>query len=235
MTAAIELEGLCFGYGDAPLLDAVTLSVGEGELIGIMGPNGGGKSTLLRLLLGLLEPDSGHVRVLGRPPRAARREMAYLPQTSTLHRDFPITVAEVVQLGRLGRSRPFGGFTGEDRRRALSAMRRVRVDDQAERPIEQLSGGQFQRMLLARALVAEPRVLLLDEPTSSLDAQGKVDLHELVIELSRRSTVLVVSHEASLLADYASRLLRLDGGHLTDVMVEGSDRAMAREPGRRQG
>jgi len=233
MTAAIELEGLRFGYGDVPLLNAVTLSVGQGGLIGILGPNGGGKSTLLRLLLGLLEPEAGRVRVLGRCPRAARREMGYVPQTSTLRRDFPITVAEAVQLGRLERSRPFGGFTAEDRRRALGALRRVRIDDQAQRPIEQLSGGQFQRMLLARALVAEPRLLLLDEPTSSLDAQGKANLYELFIDLSRHSTVLAVSHEASLLADYASRLLRLDDGRVTDVTAEGPDLATATEPGRR--
>lgn len=214
MTYAVEMSGIDFAYGAVPVLSAVDLRVEDGEFLGIVGPNGGGKSTLLKLILGLIEPQSGNVRVLERDPRRAARMIGYVPQYPSFPRDFPITVAEVVQLGRLGAYRAGGwralfwpsGPGPDDITAARRALQQVEADNIANRNIGSLSGGQLQRVLLARALASEPRLLILDEPTANIDQRLENDLFDLLRALNDRMTILVVSHDVAFISGYVSRV-----------------------------
>ncbi|MDY0307344.1 MAG: metal ABC transporter ATP-binding protein [Desulfovibrio aminophilus] len=199
---AIELRGISFSYDGSPVLENVDLSVPEGDFLVLLGPNGGGKSTLLKLVLGLLAPASGSISVLGLPPGQAGARIGYLPQYTQISRAFPITVLDAVTLGLV---RPgLNGVRGllprrEDRRKALLALERVGLTDQAGRQISALSGGQKQRALIARALVDQPSLLLLDEPTASVDPRARDDLFRLLLQLNRDMTIVMVSHDVSVL------------------------------------
>ncbi|HET8702176.1 MAG TPA: ABC transporter ATP-binding protein [Nitrococcus sp.] len=202
----IELKGITAGYGGPIVLQDVTLDVGAGEFLGLVGPNGGGKSTLLKVILGLLAPIQGRVRVLGVDPLRARRHVGYVSQYVEFARDFPISVRGVVLMGRLGQSPPWLGYRRSDRAIAMSSLREVGLAELSERPIEELSGGQFQRVLIARALAAEPEILLLDEPTANLDPRAERDLFELLKNLNRRMTILVVTHDIAFVSEYVTRV-----------------------------
>lgn len=214
LQAAIKLQDVSFSYGGAPVLEHLELQVNEGEFLGIVGPNAGGKSTLLRLILGLLAPQSGHIQVLGRRPTEARRELGYVSQYPSFSREFPITVEQAVLLGRVGvRSKRHwlgalspGGYTQADRQATLEALTEVEADDLAKRQIGSLSGGQLQRVLLARALVAGPSVLILDEPTANIDQRLESDIFDLLKQLNTRMTILVVSHDVGFISSFVSRV-----------------------------
>jgi zinc transport system ATP-binding protein len=204
--AVIELRGLSFAYGAVPVLENVDLAVGTGEFLGIVGPNAGGKSTLLKLILGLLEPTAGTVRVLGRSPQAASREIGYVPQYPAFARDFPVTVEQVVLTGRLGRGRLLGGYDAGDREMARWVMTQTEIADLASRRIATLSGGQLQRVLVARALACEPQILILDEPTANIDMRVESDIFDLLRVLNQRMTILVVSHDVAFISAYVRRV-----------------------------
>jgi zinc transport system ATP-binding protein len=211
MTApVITLENVSFAYGEVPILEDVSLAVEEGEFLGLVGPNGGGKSTLLKLVLGLLAPDAGRVTVLGAAPARARGAIGYVPQFATFRRDFPITVGETVLLGRLGKTRAVLGYRAQDRAVARRTMEETGVADLAARPIETLSGGQLQRVLIARALAGEPRILLLDEPTANIDLRAEVDIFDLLKTLNARMTLMVVSHDIGFVSQYVTRVACLN-------------------------
>jgi zinc transport system ATP-binding protein len=206
MTASLTFHGVSFGYGDGPdVVVDVDLEVGEHELIGLIGPNGGGKSTLLKLAAGLLKPRQGQVRVFGRPPPEARDEIGYVPQFALFPRDFPITVAQAVLLGRLG-----GGlglrWSAADRAAADRAIEETELGPLADRPLSALSGGELQRVLIARALAAEPRLLLLDEPTSNLDQRAEEDIFALLARLTHRMAVVLVSHDVGFVTGFVHRV-----------------------------
>jgi zinc transport system ATP-binding protein len=203
---AAELDGVSFSYGGPLVLEAIDLRVEPGEFLGVVGPNAGGKSTLLKLMLGLLEPDRGRVRLLGRRPEEARRRAGYVPQYPAFARDFPITVEQTVLIGRLGRSRPLGGWRREDRAVARRVMEETEVASIARRRLDTLSGGQLQRVLLARALACEPEVLMLDEPTANIDMRLETDIFDLLKDLNRRMTIVVVSHDVAFVSRYVSRV-----------------------------
>ena len=189
-----ELAGISLALRGLPVLEDVDLRIESGDYLAILGPNGGGKTTLLRVLLGLLRPDRGTVRVFGAAPKAAAGQVGYVPQGRSFDAEFPIRVIDVVLMGRLRRGR-WGRLTADDRRRADVALEQVEMAELASRPIGALSGGQLQRVLIARALVGEPRLLLLDEPTSSLDEPMERSVWDLFEELSRNMAVVVVSHD----------------------------------------
>jgi zinc transport system ATP-binding protein len=205
MTApVIVLENVSFAYDGVPALEDVSLEIEDGEFLGLVGPNGGGKSTLLRIVLGLLAADSGRVSVLGVPPAQARGEIGYVPQFATFRRDFPVTVEDTVLLGRLGKTRALFGYRAHDRALARRAMDETGVAELRTRPIETLSGGQLQRVLIARALAGEPRILLLDEPTSNIDLRAEVDIFDLLKTLNARMTIVVVSHDIGFISQYVT-------------------------------
>jgi zinc transport system ATP-binding protein len=210
----IETKHLGFAYGDVPVLQDVSLSVTAGEFLGLVGPNAGGKSTLLKLILGLLKPQQGEIRVLGLAPKRARHRLGYVPQYPAFPRDFPIQVLDVVLMGRLGVGSGLGSAIGAwrraDRECARQALDDVEAGDLAAKPIGALSGGQLQRVLLARALVAEPEVLILDEPTANIDQRLEGEIFELLARLNERLTIVVVSHDIGFISSYVSRVACLN-------------------------
>ena len=210
MTAAIDIQDLNFSYGGPRVLQDIRLEVPEGEFLGVVGPNAGGKSTLLKLILGLLAPQSGRLRVLGRSPLVARAEVGYVPQYPAFRRDFPITVEQVVLTGRLGRGRLLGGWTRADRAAARQAMAEAEVAALGARRIETLSGGQLQRVLMARALAGAPRLLILDEPTANIDMRAETDIFDLLKSFNRRMTIVVVSHDVAFVSKYVHRVACLN-------------------------
>ena len=206
MTASLAFHGVSFGYGDGPdVVENVELEIGAHELIGLIGPNGGGKSTLLKLAAGLLKPRKGQVQVFGRAPHEARDEIGYVPQFALFPRDFPITVAQAVLLGRLGGRFRLSWSPG-DRAAAARAIEETELGPLAERPLSALSGGELQRVLIARALAAEPRLLLLDEPTSNLDQRAEEDIFALLARLTDRMAVVLVSHDVGFVTGFVQRV-----------------------------
>ena len=210
--SAVAVEHVSFTYpGSArAVLEDVSVDVQRGEFLAIVGPNGGGKSTLLKLILGLFEPTSGRVSVIGRSPGQARRQIGYVPQSTTFLRDFPISVEEVVLLGRLGRTRILGGYTARDRRIAQQAMETTEMLALRSQPLGSLSGGQLQRALIARALASEPEVLILDEPTANIDLRGERDIFDLLKALQSKRTIVVVSHDIAFISKYVTRVACLN-------------------------
>ena len=209
MTAApmIEIENLSFGYdGDTPALREVTLSLAAGESACIIGPNGGGKTTLLKLLLGLLEPQSGTIRVFGLPPKEARSRIGYMPQYHQLDAAFPISVMEVVLQGTLTR-RSWGFFGREARRIAESALAEMGIAELARRSFAALSGGQRQRVLIARALACRPDLLLLDEPTANIDPGAEEQFYATLQRLRERMSILTVSHDLGFVNRETDRII----------------------------
>lgn len=193
----IEVEGLSFSYNGETVLQDVEFTVARNDFVAVVGPNGGGKSTLIKLLVGLLTPQKGRVRVLGQSPAKARHRLGYLPQHPSLDRAFPITVGEVVLMGRLGLGgRVWGGrWSRADRRVAREALLTVGLEGLAGRSFAALSGGQRQRVLLARALATRPEILLLDEPFAGVDPAAEEGIYEILDRLRQDLTVLVVSHD----------------------------------------
>jgi zinc transport system ATP-binding protein len=208
--SVISIKDLGFSYDGPSILEGINLEIADGEFLGVVGPNAGGKSTLLKLVLGLLEPGSGSIRVLGKRPEVASHQIGYVPQYPAFSRDFPITVEAVVLMGRLGRTGWFGGYGKEDREVVHRAMAETEVDALARRQISTLSGGQLQRVLVARALACEPRILILDEPTANIDMRVETDIFDLLKQLNRRMTIIVVSHDVGFISQYVDRVACLN-------------------------
>lgn len=208
--AIINIDSVSFSFDGPAVLDHVSLTVMKGEFLGIVGPNGGGKSTLLKLMLGLLEPDSGRITVLGKAPRRGRSAIGYVPQYAGFERSFPITVQDAVLLGLVGKSRLVFGYSNDDYRRVSNALRETEIEDLKDRLLNTLSGGQLQRVLIARALVSEPEILILDEPTSNIDSRVEEDIFDLLKKLNARSTILVVSHDIGFISEYVTRVACLN-------------------------
>ncbi len=204
---AVELDHVTFGYDREPVLSDVTIRIPRGECVGIVGPNGGGKTTLLRLILGLLRPDEGEVRVLGEPPHRAHRRIGYVPQAFHDDSAFPISALEVVLMGRLGMSFPMGPHRRIDRGSALEALDSVGLADASRRAFADLSGGQRQRVLIARALASGPEILMLDEPTASVDPAAEREIYELLRGLSERMTIVMVSHDLRFVSELVTGVL----------------------------
>lgn len=211
---AIAFRNVSFAYtGGGTVLERITLEIADGEFLGILGPNGGGKSTLLKLMLGLEHPNSGSVRVAGLPPDEARRRgmIGYVPQRSEAERVFPLSVRSVVELAGEPRLAPWRWIGASRRAELASLIELVGLGAQLRRPVGELSGGQFQRLLIARALASKPRILALDEPTVGIDPAGQERFSELVQELHRRLglTILLVSHDVRAIASGAARCDRV--------------------------
>ena len=212
LAPAVVIDGLNFSRSGEDILQNVALCVGQGDFLAVLGPNGGGKTTLLRMILGLLEPDSGTVSVFGKPPSQARDQIGYVPQYSTMRPDFPATVLQLALMGA-SRAGSGGSLWPEDKaaqEKALALMDVLGIADVAKRPASALSGGQRQRLLVARALMGRPDnkpfLLLLDEPTASIDPQGKFCFYEFLHNLRGEITILVVSHDISMASPFFSQV-----------------------------
>lgn len=206
----VALQDIWVGYDDSPILENVNLSIQKGDFLGIIGPNGGGKTTLLKVILGLIRPSRGKVLVLGKSPEESRRFIGYVSQFSLFDRDFPIAVWDVVMMGRYGRAGLFRRYGKEDKRIAQSALQTVGMLDFKDRQIGRLSGGQQQRVLIARALVTEPRLLLLDEPMASVDPAMQTEFYELLERLKQQMAIVLVSHDISAISIYVDKIACLN-------------------------
>jgi zinc transport system ATP-binding protein len=204
--AVVELRGVSFSYTGEPVLQGVSFEVLPGEFVSAVGPNGGGKTTLLRLVLGTVHPDAGEVRVFGGPPERARGRVGYVPQYARFDPLFPVTVLDVVRMGRVGNF-VAGPYRREDREAAEEALATVGLSELRRRPFATLSGGERQRVLIARALATHPELLLLDEPTASVDRAATAKLYDLLVELARRLTILLVSHDTGVVSKFVSGVL----------------------------
>jgi zinc transport system ATP-binding protein len=218
---ALEFEGVEYAYErGSTVLSEVDLAVEPGELVAIAGPNGGGKTTLVRLALGLLAPRRGLVRLFGEQASTYRRraDLAYLAQRSQLGTEAPATVREVVTAGRLARAGPLGPLRRQHRAAVTDAIERVGLTSVADRPLARLSGGQQQRAFIGKALAGEPTLLVLDEPTAGVDAAAQEALAGLLERLHRELevTVLYVSHEFGAVERYVERLVLVRGGIVFD-------------------
>ena len=202
-TIVIEFNGVSFSYGEVKVLENATFHIHQGEFIALIGPNGSGKTTALKLLLGLEQPKSGSIKIMGLPP--GRGSVGYVPQTAPADRAFPITVREVVQLGRIS---PYSRrISPQDRSAAEEALRQTGMEAFATRMFSDLSGGQRRRVLVARALAALPSILILDEPTANMDSESEERLFEALGMLKGNTTILVVTHDMSFVSVLTDRVL----------------------------
>ncbi len=202
-----SMSGVSFSYNGHPVLEDVTLEIEARDFVAVIGPNGGGKTTLLKLLLGLLVPGKGFVRLFGENPRKAAHRVGYVPQDIHTNTHFPISAMDVVLMGRLRPGRRMRSYSREDRKAAEAALDRMEMWEERHRRMDELSGGQRQRVFIARALASDPEALFLDEPTASVDALGQTDLFTHLKELNRNLTILVVTHDLLVLSTYVKSVV----------------------------
>ena len=207
----LKIRNLSVDYGRFRVLDNISLNVEHGEFLGIIGPNGGGKSTLLKAALGLISVSGGDISLFGERPLRGRKLTGYVPQQSEFDRQFPVNVEEVVLTGRLkGRFLPFHRYSAEDRSYATELLRQVGILNLRNRQIGMLSGGEFQKMLIARALASSPRLLILDEPTASVDVSSRTQIYELLKELNQKMTIILVTHDLTAISSHVRSMACLN-------------------------
>ena len=201
----IKLNNIFFAYRNRNVLENVNLLIEKGEFASIVGPNGGGKTTLIKLILGLIKPDKGSIQVFGKSPKKARQHMGYMPQYAHLDMDFPASVMDVVLMGRLKKSNLW--FSKKDRLEALNAIDQLGMITDVNTGFNKLSGGQKQRVLIARALCNSPDILLLDEPTANVDHQTEENLFSILKNLNSKMTILLVSHDLGFVSKYVKSVI----------------------------
>lgn len=226
----IEVEDLWFSKNGEGILEGINLRVMPGDVYAILGPNGGGKTTLLKVILGLIPPDRGTVRILGGPPCEKRHFIGYVPQLRTFDFTYPISVREMVLSGLLGRKTGIlKTFTAADTARADKALATMGIAHLAGRAIRDLSGGEQQRVVIARALVGDPQVLLLDEPTVFVDAPAETQFYDILGNLARTITIVLVTHDIGVIVSHVTkvaclnrRLFTHESQELTEDMIQGA-------------
>ncbi|MGC9323323.1 MAG: metal ABC transporter ATP-binding protein [Desulfomonilia bacterium] len=206
MNPVIEFTQVSFSYNGAPVLENVDLTVHEKEFLSLVGPNGGGKTTILKLVLGLIKPTYGTVKVFGNSPVKARVRIGYMPQHASLDPMFPVNVLDVVLMGRLGHGMNMGFYRGKDKKAAQDALRKVEMLDARDKPFSELSGGQAQRVLIARALATSPDLLILDEPTANVDIAVETELYEILKEINKDMTIVLVTHDLGFVSRYVTNV-----------------------------
>lgn len=210
----IELDKVCFAYAKDEVIKDVSLEIHKGDYVGIIGPNGGGKSTLLKLMLGILKPDEGTIELFGERINNFRNwsKIGYVPQRAHIEINFPATVEEVVAMGRYGRRGLFHFPTKEDKEKTYLALKHVDMLGFKDRQIGDLSGGQQQRIFIARALAAEPEIIFLDEPTVGVDIKTQKQFYEFLRKLNKdlKLTLVLASHELDVVAHEATELVYIN-------------------------
>ena len=213
----VQLQDLSCGYGKQEVLSEVSLDIMQGDFVGLLGPSGSGKTTLLRAVLGAVAIYQGRVLVEGTSTDQRRPRVGYVPQLETIDWNFPVTVQEVVMMGRTMENRFFPWYRRQDRKLAVDMMDRLGISHLAQRHIRQLSGGQQQRVFLARALVSGPRILLLDEPTSGVDIKTRDDVMHLLHEINHQGiTIIMTTHEINAVAVHLPWVICLNGRVLAE-------------------
>jgi len=198
-SSVIDIDNVCFSYSRREILHNVNLSVPARSMTAIVGPNGGGKTTLLHLILGILQPDRGNIRLLGAAPVESRIRVGYVPQKLDIDPNFPVSALDVVRMGALSPSR--SRIRGKELKdRAKEAMQSTGVDSLAEQAFSSLSGGERQRVMIARALICHPELLILDEPTANVDPRSEHEIYELFRELNRKTSIVFVSHNLNVVS-----------------------------------
>ena len=225
--AIIEIRDLWFSFNSIPVLKEVNLSVRRGDFIALLGPNGGGKTTLLKLILGLLKPDQGSIKVFSEPAGKSTHRIGYMPQLLHVNQGFPISVLDAVLMGKLRPGRGWSRYSATDKIAAQKAMEQMEIWEFRNRHVAELSGGQQQRVFIARALVDEPEVLFLDEPTASVDSKHQTDLFDILRELNKTVTIIVVSHDVGIISTHVKSVACVnqqvfyhDDAEITQEMLE---------------
>lgn len=224
MRNKVVVNDLSFSYGNNSVLKDVNFTFDENQIITIIGPNGGGKTTLLRLIAGLLTPEKGKILINGKSPKYNHGCIGYVPQHSHFDSKFPITVFEVVLSGLI---KPFGFYSKTDKLKTEQMIEYVGLESVKNKSFNSLSGGQIQRMLIARALVADADILLLDEPTSSIDSNNEKSLRSLLKSINKKMTILIVTHDTGFVSDITDRVFCINkhmvehpiDSHLNDIIA----------------
>jgi len=213
MSKVIEIKNLSFSYDKQVILEDINLTIDKNDFLAIIGPNGGGKSTLLKLILGINNISKGDIKILGKSNISNLVKIGYVPQNTNVNIDFPITVHEVVLMGHAQEeSKTFFnfGYNKHQKQCAINSLKKVGMENFALEKIGSLSGGQRQRVMIARALCSNPEILLLDEPTASIDVKGQKQIYELLKQLNKDITVVVVSHDISVILGFASKVAHIN-------------------------
>ncbi|MBN2652193.1 MAG: ABC transporter ATP-binding protein [Spirochaetales bacterium] len=212
MEKVITFENVNFSYNAQNIIfKDMGFNIYKGDYVAIVGPNGGGKSTLLKLALGLLRPNSGTISIMGRSPSSCGDLVGYVPQSLDFDKKFPIRVRDIVLMGRMTKH-PFGFYSASDKEFAHSAMKKAGIDNLGNSLFSTLSGGQRQRVLIARALASDPEILLLDEPTSNVDPSSETHFHSLLESLKGEKTILTVSHNPKIVCSLVDKALCVNRG-----------------------
>lgn len=202
----IEFHNVFFNYDNSPTLVDINFSVEENDFVAIVGPNGGGKSTLLKLILAQLVPSKGKLSVFADKNYKSLEKIGYVPQFTTHQHDFPLKLIDMVLQGKLRKNSFFLNYSKKDKERAVEILRLLKIDEYQERFLSELSGGQRQRALIARALIDDPRLLILDEPTASVDISVEQDIYDILKELNKNMTILLVTHDVSFVSKYVNKV-----------------------------
>ncbi|MCD4797732.1 MAG: ABC transporter ATP-binding protein [Methanosarcinales archaeon] len=211
MTAdVVVIKDVWVHYDSIPVLEEINLVIKEHDFLGIIGVNGGGKSTLLKVILGLVKPSKGTVRVFGDTPQISRKYIGYVPQYSLFDLEFPVSVWEVVLMGRLGHTGLFKRYSEDDKKAALDALAKMDMLEYKDRQVGKLSGGQQHRVFIARALAANPKLLLLDEPVTGIDTIMQEEFYELLEKLKTKMAIVLVSHDISAVSVYVDKIACLN-------------------------
>lgn len=223
----IEVRDLWFSFNSIPVLKEVNFTVHRGDFIALLGPNGGGKTTLLKLMLGLLKPDRGTIKIFNEPVGKSTHRIGYMPQHLHFNQSFPISVLDVVLMGKLRPGKGWSRYSSKDKLAAQKAMEQMEMWEFRHRRVGELSGGQQQRVFIARALVDEPEVLFLDEPTASVDTKHQTDLFDILKELNKTVTIIVVSHDVGIVSSHVKSVACVnqllyyhDDSEITQEMLE---------------
>ena len=203
----VAFTDVTFGYGKLPVIEETSLTIERGEFIGLIGPNGGGKTTLLKLMMGWLEPGKGAIKLFGKGPKMEMGKIGYVPQSLPFDRKFPISTLELVLGGRLAHTPWYGSYGSRNKAQARKALEQVGLEDKAPDPVSSLSGGELQRALIARALASEPELLLLDEATAHVDHPTQTLIYNLLALLAGKTTIVMVTHDLETAIHRVDRIL----------------------------
>lgn len=206
----VDMKDIWVDYNGLTILEGINLAVEKKDFLGIIGPNGGGKTTLIKVMMGLIKPSRGKVSVFGKSPKEGRKLIGYVPQHSLSDMNFPISVWDVVLMGRAGKVGLFKRYSKNDKAHTRHLLEEVEMIEHKDKQIGRLSGGQMQRVFIARALAGEPELLLLDEPTASIDTPMQTEFYELLIKLKEHMTIILVSHDIGAISIYVDKIACLN-------------------------